>query len=104
MNASDLTRRARLFEPVENVDADGMVVQAWELRLTCWSHIRYLRGSEGVMQARMQSKTPAIVTFRDSPDARQITSEWQIEIDGRTFEAKEDPRPEGAMLAMLVEA
>ncbi len=55
------------------------------------------------MQARLQSKAPAIVTVRDFPQTRQVTSEWRVEIDGRTFHLKEDPRPEGRMQAMLVE-
>ncbi|MDS9468698.1 phage head closure protein [Paracoccus sp. MBLB3053] len=103
MNASELTRRAGFYEPVEEVDADGMIVQGWTLQFTCAAHIRYLRGSEAVMQARLQSKAPAVVTIRDFAAARQITSEWRVEIDDRTFDLKEDPRREDAMLAMLVE-
>lgn len=104
MQASDLKSRARFYEPYEAVDEDGQVVQDWLLRFTCAAHVHYLRGSEAVMQARLQSKAPAIVTVRDFPEARQVTSEWRVEIDGRTFHLKEDPRPEGGMLAMLVEA
>lgn len=104
MNASDLTKRAAFYEPVEERDPDGGLVQGWVLRTICAAHVRYLRGSEAVMQARLQSKAPAVVTIRDSADARQVTSEWRVHVDGRMFELREDPRPEGMMLAMLVEA
>ncbi|WP_299847946.1 head-tail adaptor protein [uncultured Paracoccus sp.] len=103
MNASDLAKRASFYQPVEERDADGMLVQGWLLRFTCAANVCYLRGSEAVMQARLQSKAPAIVTVRDFPQTRQVTSEWRVEIDGRTFHLKEDPRPEGRMQAMLVE-
>lgn len=104
MQASDLKSRARFYEPYEAVDEDGQVVQDWLLRFNCAAHVRYLRGSEAVMQARLESKAPVVVTIRDSADARQVTSEWRVHVDGRMFELREDPRPEGMMLAMLAEA
>lgn len=105
ITAQHLTQRAAFYEPFEERDADGMLVQSWLLRFTLAAHVLYLRGSEAVMQARMQSKNPAIITVRDTPGSRTITSEWRAEIEGKTFEIKEDPRPEQArrMLAMLAE-
>ena len=43
MNASDLTKRAAFYEPVEERDPDGMLVQDWLLRFACAAHVRYLR-------------------------------------------------------------
>lgn len=104
--ASDLNRIAAFYEPFEDTDADGMIVQDWILRFTLAAHVLYLRGSEAVMQARLQSKNPAIITVRRSAPARAITSEWRVNVDGRTFEIREDPRPDQARrtLAMLAEA
>lgn len=90
--AGQLTKRATLLEPIEAVDADGQVIQSWRERGTVWCNVRWLRGGESVMQSRMASKSPAIVTMRASPLTRRITSEWKLRIDGREFDAKEDPR------------
>ena len=105
ITAAHLTRRASFLRAVEEVDADGQIVQGWRVQFTCAAHVRYLRGSEAVMQARMASKAPAIVSVRDFPAARAITSEWRVQIDGRTFDCKEDPRPDQArrIIEMLVE-
>ena len=43
------------YEPFEDVDPDGQVIQDWILRFTLAAHVLYLRGSEAVMQARLQS-------------------------------------------------
>ena len=87
-------------------DPDGMLIQGWEDRFTLWCHVQYLRGSEAVMQARLVSKSPAILTVRASAETRAITSEWRAVIDAVIFDLKEDPRPseDGACLEMLAEA
>lgn len=84
----------------------GEVISGYAERFTVWGHVRYLRGGEAVMQARMASKRPAILTIRDSAQARQITSEWRATIGGVVFEVKEDPRPseDRGFLEMLAEA
>ena len=104
--ASKLNRIAAFYEPFKSVDADGQVIQDWVLRFTVAAHVLYLRGSEAVMQARLQSKNPAIITIRHSVQARAITSEWRVNVDGRTFEIQEDPRPDQGRrtLAMLAQA
>ena len=103
--AGQLTKRATLLEPVEAVDADGQLVQSWAERRTVWCNVRWLRGGESVMQARLASRSPAIVTMRSSTLTRRVTSEWKLRIDGREFEAKEDPREtdDRAFFEVLVE-
>ena len=105
ITAQHLTQRAAFYEPVEERDADGMLVQSWLLRFTLAAHVHYLRGSEAVMQARMQSKNPAIITVRHSVQAQAITSEWRAEIAGKLYDIKEDPRPsqDRRLLEMLAE-
>ena len=106
MNAGDLTKRATLLEPVVERDADGQLVQGWLDHGTVWCHVLPLRGGESVMAARMQSRSPAVVTMRASSLSRQVTSEWRLRIDGREYHAKEDPREtqDRAWLEMLCEA
>lgn len=105
MKAGDLTKRVTLLEPIEALDRDRQVVHSWADRGTVWCHVRWLRGGESVMQARLASKSPAIVTVRASTLTRRITSDWRVRIGGREFEAKEDPREsdDRAFLEMLVE-
>ncbi|WP_313350178.1 phage head closure protein [Paracoccus sp. (in: a-proteobacteria)] len=92
MTAGQLTKRATLLEPVEAVDADGQVVQSWTDRGLVWCNLAPRRGGESVMQARMESKNPAIITVRASTLTREITSEWQMQIDGRKYDVREDPQ------------
>ena len=103
--AGQLAKRATLLEPIEAVDADGQIVQSWAERRTVWCNVRWLKGGESVMQARLASKSPAIVTMRASTLTRRVTSEWKLRIDGREFDAKEDPREtdDRAFFEMLVE-
>lgn len=55
--------------------------------------MRFLRGGESVMQARIESRNPVIIGIRNSMRSRGVTSEWVAVIDGRTYDIKEDPRP-----------
>lgn len=106
MDAGKLTKRAVLLEPFEDRDQDGQIVQSYADRGSVWANIRPLRGGESVMQARMESRNPAILTVRASSATRAITSEWRIAVDGREYDVKEDPREtqDRAFLEFLVEA
>ena len=105
MDAGQLDRRVTFQQAVIIRDPDGMLIQGWEDRFTLWAHVRYLRGSEAVMQARLVSKAPVIITVRRSAQSVAITSEWRAVIGGITFDLKEDPRPSenGAWLELLAE-
>lgn len=83
----------------------GGVIEGWEDRFTLWAHVRYLRGSEAVMQARLVSKAPVIITVRRFAQSVGVTSEWRAVVGGVIFDLKEDPRPseDGRFLEMLAE-
>ncbi len=106
----DLDHRAT-FSARQQVDTDmGGTLDQWEPQFTVWAAVRYLRGGEAVMQARLASKNPVICTVRNSEQARRITSEWQVSLRSRSgvtkvYAVKEDPRPEGldGFLSMLAE-
>lgn len=106
MRAGDLRKRATLRAPVEERDADGQLVQSYVARGVVWAHLRPLRGGEAVMQARMQSRSPAIITVRRSTITTPITSDWRVVVDEREYEVREDPREteDRAFLEFLVEA
>ena len=105
-----LDHRAIFSVRREISDEYGGTRDEWVPQFTEWADVKYLRGGESVMQARMASRNPVIVTIRNSERARQITSEWQVELRSRSgvtkvYQIKEDPRPvDGdAMLEMLAE-
>lgn len=106
MRAGDLTKRASFQRPVKIRDDDGNPIMSYPTVFVAWVNLKQLRGGESVLAARMQSKAPAIVTFRASSQAREVTSEWRVVIDGRIYAAKEDPREtqDRAYLEMLAEA
>ena len=105
MDAGRLDQRVIFQQAVMIRDPDGMLIQGWEDRFVLWCHVRYLRGSEAVMQARLMSRAPVILAVRISAETRTITSEWRAVIAGVSFDLKEDPRPsgEGGFLEMLAE-
>lgn len=104
--ASQLNRMASFYKPEIYSDPDGQLIHDYVMQFTVAAHVQYLRGGEAVMAARLQSKQPAIITVRRSAQAREITSEWRVKVDGRIFEIREDPRPDQARrtLEMLAEA
>jgi SPP1 family predicted phage head-tail adaptor len=106
MKTGQLTKRATLLEPFQERDSDGQLVQGETGRGTVWANMRPLRGGESVMQSRMLSRSPAIVTVRKSPMTTPITSEWSVIVDGRDYKVREDPREtdDRAFLEFLVEA
>ena len=103
MDAGRLDQRVTFQQAVLIRDPDGMLIQGGEDRLTLWCHVRYLRGSEAVMQARLVSRAPVILTVRTSAETRTISSDWHAVIGGVVFDRKEDPRPsgDGGFLEML---
>lgn len=105
MDAGQLDHRISFQQTVLIRDPDGMLVQGWQDHFILWCHLRYLRGSEVVMQARLVSRAPVILMVRTSVQARTITFEWQAVIGDVVFDLKEDPRPseDGRFLEMLAE-
>jgi len=105
MRAGKLTKRASLSAPVQEPDPDGQIVTSWQHKGTVWANVLPLRGSEAVMQARMASRSPVIVTLRASSLTRDITAEWRVTIDGLEYDIKERPREtaDRAFLEFLAE-
>jgi len=106
MNADEMTMRALFRSPVKGRTPGGQRFTGMEDQFTVWAKYAPLRGGEAVMQARMESRSPAAVTVERSSDTLAITSEWEVVIGGRTYQLKEDPREtrDRAFLDMLVEA
>lgn len=82
-----VTFRARAIQN----DGYGNRVGAWEGRFSCWAALQYLRGSETVQQARIEGRSPVIVTVRRDSDTDAITTGWSFVLDGRAFDVQEPP-------------
>lgn len=99
------------FSLRESIEDDmGGTRDEWVLQFVEWVGVKYLRGGESVMQARLASRNPVVIVIRNSERARQITSEWQVELRSRSgvtkvYAVKEDPRPSNrdGYLEMLCE-
>lgn len=74
--AGRLTERVAFDAPTYG--ADG-VQTGWDQGVfTCAAHIRYLRGSETVIAARLDGKQPIVATIRRSALAETITPDWVL--------------------------
>ena len=98
MRAGSLDHRAEFALRETILDDYGGTRDDWVVQFVEWAGVRYLRGGEAVMAARMQSRNPVVVTIRNSALARTVTSEWQVRLRSRSgvvlvAEVKEDPRP-----------
>lgn len=78
--AGDL--RDRVLFQFRSPDPNGDALGAWADGFTVWAQIIWLRGnlrgSEAVMQQRLEGKQPVIITVRDSSQARQIDPSWRV--------------------------
>ena len=75
--SGDLDRRIKFSAPVALQDGyGGQVRGAPSVQFTVWGKIRYLRGSEAVLQSRLQSRQPIVMTVRKGSVTSPITPEW----------------------------
>lgn len=90
-------------------DGHGNTVGAWADQFTVWGGIEFRRGGEGVLAARLAARQPAILTVRNSVQARGILASDRA-VNARTgevFNIRELPREareNRGFLEMLVEA
>lgn len=73
--AGDL--RDRLSFQKRAADANGDPLGAWTDQFTVSAQIVWLRGSEPVLQQRLEGKQPVAFVVRTSSQARQIDTSWR---------------------------
>lgn len=67
------------FDKREEVeDPYGNMVANWVEQFQDYAAFSFLRGSEEVMAARLESRAPMLVRIRMSNNARQIGNDWQM--------------------------
>ena len=95
----------------ETVATDmGGTQDQWVMAFIDRAAVKYLRGGEGVMEARLASRNPVIIAVHNSEMTRQVTSEWRVVMRSsygisKEYQLREDPRPagEGKLLEALAE-
>jgi head-tail adaptor len=63
---------------IDEEDEYGNVVAGWAEQFQDYAAFVYLRGSESVMAARLDSREPMLVRIRTSANARLIDTDWQM--------------------------
>lgn len=108
LQAGRLDRRLRFDSPKQVSDGAGNYTDGWEEQFSVAANRKWLRGGESVLAARLESRQPAIITIRNSTDARRITADWRcVDVrDGRQYAIRENPKESdnGGYLEFLVEA
>jgi head-tail adaptor len=107
--AGHLRERFTIQRRVDIDDGYGNTVGEWADQFAMWGGIRFMRGGEGVLAARLTARQPAILTVRNSTVARGILASDRA-VNARTgevFNIREQPRAardNRGFLEMLVEA
>lgn len=71
------------------VDANGVRAGSWTDEATLWAALTWLRGSEAVMEARLQGRQPVVIEIHESSLARQMDNSWRaVGAGGEVFDFK----------------
>lgn len=89
------------------LDANGERLGAWTDAFTVWAELIWLRGTEAVMQSRLQGRQPVVIVVRESSATRPIDNSWRG-VDARqathVFDIKSvAPSKEPGFLEILAE-
>ena len=81
----------------------------WKDQFTIWGNIVFMRGGEAVIAARLTARQPAILTIRDSAQAKGIKPSDRVKNarTGEIFNIREQPRESKdnrGFLEVLIEA
>lgn len=83
-------------------DGAGLKPGDWVEQFTRSSGIQYLRGGEEVISQRMAGVIPAVITVRNDPQTRLITSAWRARElkSGSVFNIRALPPPDAKPLTI----
>lgn len=108
--AGDLRERFTIQRNMAEGDWSGHpAAPDWQDQFTVWGGIQFMRGGEGVVAARLTARQPAILTVRNSTQARGIKPSDRAKNarTGEIFNIRELPRvsrENRGFLDVLVEA
>lgn len=109
MAAGRLDRRLRFEKRQEVENGAGNFVAGFVAQFECAAHVMWMRGTEAVMAARLESRQPAILTIRVCEQAKQIGNDWRavdVRDPRRVYNIRELPREteDRAFFEMLAES
>jgi SPP1 family predicted phage head-tail adaptor len=93
MQAGKLRDRVTFQSRRDEPDGFGNVVSTWAGDFSRWCNVRYLRGSETVIAARLEGRQPVIITVRKDPQTDLVEPGMRCMVNGRTYNIREYPRP-----------
>lgn len=94
IGAGRLDQRLQFQSPAPLDDGAGNTTDGFQPQFETAAGIRFLRGGETVLAARLEQTAPLLITVRASTNTRQITGDWRA-VDMRTravYQVKENPR------------
>jgi head-tail adaptor len=83
MQAGQLSERFSFEKRAAAVDGYGNFQGDWERQFVVAARRKMLVGGETVMAARLSGRQPAVLTIRNSTQARTITTDWRA-VDTRS--------------------
>lgn len=106
MKITDLDHVLSFQKRIEESDGSGNTVAEFEEVFREWGAFKFLRGGESVVERRLASKQPAVLTVRRTAKTEGIAPDWRVVSGGRSFLIKEPPRPSSdrLFLEVLVES
>lgn len=78
LGAGDLDHRVAFATRKSESDGYGNTEGAFVDRYPVWAALIPRLGGEAVQAARLSGVQPYTVTVRDSPEMRQVTSDWRV--------------------------
>ncbi|WP_299935363.1 phage head closure protein [uncultured Nitratireductor sp.] len=75
--AGDLRESVTFQRRVMVSDPYGNERGEWQDEFTCPARIKFLRGNETVVAARLQGQKVVAITIRAQPDAQGVTPAWR---------------------------
>ncbi|WP_411838576.1 phage head closure protein [Paracoccus sp. ME4] len=93
MDAGSLRDRATFEGRANQSDGFGNQVGAWTAAFYRRCHVRFLRGTESVLAARLEGRQPVIITVRNDRKTKAITPDMRVILYGRPYNIREHPRP-----------
>lgn len=108
MQAGQLTFRVALDMPVSFSNGQGGKKLGWSEQYQCAAHVRFLRGTETVIAARLAGRQPVVITVRNCAAARACTVDWRIRDarSGAVYNVRAAPVPsqDRAWLEIMAES
>ncbi len=91
MQGGDLDKRIEFEKRGSVSDGAGNTKADFSAQFIVCGKVKYLRGGESVMAARLTSRQAIIVTIRASILAQGILPDWRIKIGDEYFNIRERP-------------